>query len=92
MQPEWLSRGCLSPGSGSTAAMAVQFLGDRVQNEGLRFQGVATSPATLTLARQLGIQVAEEWDGGKLDLTIDGGRPGHSPRRANQGRRRCAVA
>lgn len=59
-------------GSGSTAAMAVQFLGDRVRNEGLRFQGVATSPATLTLARQLNIQVVEAWDGGKLDLTIDG--------------------
>jgi ribose 5-phosphate isomerase A len=58
-------------GTGSTATFAVRALGERVA-AGLNVVGVATSEVTATLAREVGVPLAEldEVDG--LDLTIDG--------------------
>jgi len=58
-------------GSGSTAAFAVQSLGERVKT-GLRIRGVATSERTAELARSLGIPLIELAEDTRLDLTIDG--------------------
>ena len=59
-------------GSGSTAALVVRALGDRVANEGLTFVGVPTSVATAELARSLGIALCELDDVDALDINIDG--------------------
>lgn len=58
-------------GTGSTAAFAVQALGERVA-AGLRIVGVATSEATAAQARGLGIPLAELDEVEALDVTIDG--------------------
>ncbi len=58
-------------GTGSTAAFAVQALGERVA-AGLQIVGVATSEATAAQARGLGIPLAELDDVDALDMTIDG--------------------
>ncbi len=58
-------------GTGSTAAFAVQALGERVA-AGLQIVGVATSEATAAQARGLGIPLAELDDVDALDVTIDG--------------------
>jgi ribose 5-phosphate isomerase A len=58
-------------GTGSTAAFAVQALGERVA-VGLQIVGVATSEATAAQARGLGIPLAELDDVDALDVTIDG--------------------
>jgi ribose 5-phosphate isomerase A len=58
-------------GSGSTAAHAVRAVGRRVA-DGLRIECVATSRATETLARSVGLAI-RPFDGiARLDLTIDG--------------------
>ncbi len=59
-------------GTGSTAALAVARLGERVRDEGLRIRGVPTSDATLRLARQAGIAIASLDDATAVDVTIDG--------------------
>ncbi len=58
-------------GTGSTAAFAVQALGERVAT-GLQIVGVATSEATAAQARGLGIPLAELDEVEALDVTIDG--------------------
>ncbi len=58
-------------GTGSTAAFAVQALGERVA-AGLGIVGVATSEATAAQARGLGIPLAELDEVEALDVTIDG--------------------
>ncbi len=58
-------------GTGSTAAHLVNILGKRVA-EGLRFQGVPTSEATLRLALALNIPMLSADDVERIDLTIDG--------------------
>jgi ribose 5-phosphate isomerase A len=58
-------------GTGSTAAFAVQALGERVAT-GLQIVGVATSEATAAQARGLGIPLAELDEVEDLDVTIDG--------------------
>ncbi len=58
-------------GTGSTAAFAVQALGERVA-AGLQIVGVATSEATAAQARGLGITLAELDEVDALDVTIDG--------------------
>ncbi len=58
-------------GTGSTAAFAVEMLGERVR-EGLRIVGVATSERTAERARSLNIPLATLNDEPLLDLTIDG--------------------
>jgi ribose 5-phosphate isomerase A len=57
-------------GTGSTAAMFVAALGERVAG-GLKVTGVPTSEATRAQAEALGIPLAEP-DETELDLTIDG--------------------
>jgi ribose 5-phosphate isomerase A len=59
-------------GSGSTAALVVKALGERVAGEGLRIVGVPTSVATAELARSLGIPLRDLDDVDALDLNLDG--------------------
>lgn len=58
-------------GTGSTAKIAVDLLGERVA-AGLRIVGVPTSERTANQARGLGIALGELADHPSLDLTIDG--------------------
>jgi ribose 5-phosphate isomerase A len=58
-------------GTGSTATLAVQALGERVR-QGLKVVGVPTSERTALLARQLGIPLTTLEEYPNLDLTIDG--------------------
>jgi ribose 5-phosphate isomerase A len=55
-------------GSGDTAARAIRMLGALK----LRITGVATSEASATLARAVGIEVRPPEEAGAIDLTIDG--------------------
>jgi ribose 5-phosphate isomerase A len=59
-------------GSGSTAALMVRRIGQRVQQEGLKILAVATSDATANLARSLKIAVRELDDVDTLDINLDG--------------------
>jgi ribose 5-phosphate isomerase A len=61
----------LGLGTGSTAKLAVDALGKRVQS-GLRVVGVATSEFTGQQARSLGIPVSPLDEHPEIDLTIDG--------------------
>ncbi len=58
-------------GSGSTAEVAVNILGDRYR-DGLQFRGVPTSEKTATLAQSYGIPLVDLNETEGLDLTIDG--------------------
>ncbi len=58
-------------GTGSTATLAVDALGKRVQ-QGLHVIGVPTSEHTAAQARGLGIPISTLADHAELDLTIDG--------------------
>ena len=58
-------------GTGSTAAYAVKCLSDRVR-QGLKVTAVATSQATDTLARRLGVPLISFQGLSSIDLTIDG--------------------
>jgi ribose 5-phosphate isomerase A len=58
-------------GSGTTAALMVQALGERVRT-GLHIIGVPTSEATASLARSLNIPLATLEDQPGIDLDIDG--------------------
>ncbi len=58
-------------GTGSTVAFALDALGARVR-DGLRIEAVATSLATATAARRLGIPVREFAEVTAIDLAIDG--------------------
>ncbi|QCB41831.1 ribose-5-phosphate isomerase RpiA [Sphingomonas sp. PAMC26645] len=58
-------------GTGSTAAFAIQALGDRVA-EGLQIHAVVTSEASGKLARELGIEILDFATVAHVDLTIDG--------------------
>jgi ribose 5-phosphate isomerase A len=59
-------------GSGSTASLIVDRLGERIREEGLDFVGVATSLATAELARECGLTIVELDAVEVLDLDIDG--------------------
>jgi ribose 5-phosphate isomerase A len=59
-------------GSGSTATIMIQRLGERTKSEGLSFAGVPTSNASAELARSYGIKVLELDEVDQLDLNIDG--------------------
>ncbi|GAK38594.1 ribose-5-phosphate isomerase RpiA [Paenibacillus urinalis] len=59
-------------GTGSTAYWAIQRLGERVKNEGLQIETVATSQASEDQARELGIPLVPFSEIGRLDITIDG--------------------
>jgi ribose 5-phosphate isomerase A len=58
-------------GSGSTAALAVDALGRRVQH-GLQIAGIPTSEKTAAQARALGIPLSTLTGATQIDLTIDG--------------------
>jgi ribose 5-phosphate isomerase A len=58
-------------GTGSTAALAVDALGRRVQ-QGLRIVGIPTSDHTAAQARGVGIPISSLAEHSELDLTIDG--------------------
>ncbi len=58
-------------GSGSTAAYAIRFLGERVR-QGLRIQGIPTSEASAELARGVGISLIHFDRHAQIDVTIDG--------------------
>ncbi len=59
-------------GSGTTATMAVDVIGERVKQEGLRIIGVSTSEKTADQARRLGIPLATLAEYPRLDVTVDG--------------------
>jgi ribose 5-phosphate isomerase A len=59
-------------GSGSTAALMVRRLGERVEEEGLKIIAVATSVATAELAHSLKIAIHELDDVSTLDINLDG--------------------
>jgi ribose 5-phosphate isomerase A len=59
-------------GSGTTASLIVRSLGQRMQTEGLRIVGVATSAATAELATAVGIPLKDLDEIDVLDLNLDG--------------------
>jgi ribose 5-phosphate isomerase A len=61
----------LGLGSGSTASLAIELLGQRVA-QGLAVTGIPTSERTATLARKLGIPLTDFARHRRIDLTIDG--------------------
>lgn len=62
---------CLGLGSGSTAAIMLELLGQRVR-DGLRVRGVPTSETSRQLAERAGIPIVTFDEVSSLDLTIDG--------------------
>lgn len=67
VQPDMI----LGLGTGSTAAIFVTLLGERVK-AGLNIVGTPTSEATDRLARQVGIRIVSPDELSRIDLTIDG--------------------
>jgi ribose 5-phosphate isomerase A len=61
----------LGLGSGTTSAMFIQELGERVK-QGLRVRGIATSVASEKLAESLSIPITNFDESPELDLAIDG--------------------
>ena len=59
-------------GTGSTATYAIQALGQRVENEGLRIFGIPTSARTTEQARNVHIPLTTFAEHPEIDLTIDG--------------------
>ena len=59
-------------GSGSTAAFAIEALGERVKKEKLRIMGIPTSYQAFSLAVQRGIQITTLDEHPEVDVTIDG--------------------
>jgi len=58
-------------GTGSTAAYAVRFIGERVR-DGLKIRGIPTSVHTQELATSLGIPLTTLEEFEQIDVTIDG--------------------
>jgi ribose 5-phosphate isomerase A len=59
-------------GSGSTAALMVQYLAARVHQEGLKITGVPSSGTTATLASGLQIPLRDLDEVAALDINLDG--------------------
>jgi ribose 5-phosphate isomerase A len=59
-------------GSGTTAAILVKRLGERIKQEALKFTAVSTSDETTRLAITLGIPVLELDSVSALDINLDG--------------------
>jgi ribose 5-phosphate isomerase A len=59
-------------GSGSTAAFAIEALGDRIKQEKLRIMGVPTSYQAFLLAVECGIPITTLDEHPEIDVTIDG--------------------
>lgn len=59
-------------GTGSTAKYAIEALGRRVANEGLKITGIATSERSNAQAQSLKIPITSFAEQNRIDLTIDG--------------------
>jgi ribose 5-phosphate isomerase A len=59
-------------GTGSTAAFAIEEIGRRVREEGLKVAGVPTSWSAAELARRAGIELKTLNDVDTIDLALDG--------------------
>ena len=59
-------------GSGSTAAFAIQAIGEKIKREKLKVLAVPTSYQAFLLAAKYGIQVTTLEEHGIIDVTIDG--------------------
>ncbi len=59
-------------GSGSTAAFAIEALGERVKRENLKIMGIPTSYQAFLLAVQCGIPITTLDEHPEVDVTIDG--------------------
>ena len=59
-------------GSGSTAAFAIEALGERIKSEGIKIMGIPSSYQAFELAVQHGIQVTTLEEHPVIDVTIDG--------------------
>ena len=59
-------------GSGSTAAFAIEALGERVKHENLRIMGIPTSYQAFLLAVDCGIPITTLDEHPEIDVTIDG--------------------
>jgi ribose 5-phosphate isomerase A len=59
-------------GSGSTAALAIEALGERIKKEGLRILGIPTSSQAFKVAVDCGIQITTLDEHPVIDVTIDG--------------------
>ena len=70
---DWVEDGMrLGLGTGSTAAIFVELLAERVREEGWSIKCVPTSSRTRDLARSLDLHVTDLDEIGWLDLTVDG--------------------
>lgn len=69
----WVENGTVvGMGTGSTAAMAIRALGERIARENLQVQGVPTSFFSEQLARECGIPLTTLDSSPELDLAFDG--------------------
>lgn len=59
-------------GSGSTAAFAIEALGERMKSEGIRIMGIPSSYQAFQLAVEYGIPVTTLEEHPVIDVTIDG--------------------
>jgi ribose 5-phosphate isomerase A len=59
-------------GSGSTATLWIQLLGQRVRDHGLKIKAIASSEDSEHLGRSFGIPIVTFDDCPRLDLTVDG--------------------
>jgi ribose 5-phosphate isomerase A len=59
-------------GSGSTATLWIQLLGQRVRDHGLKIKAIASSEDSEHLGRSFGIPIVTLEDCPRLDLTVDG--------------------
>ena len=59
-------------GSGSTAAFAIEALGERIKRENLNVKGVPTSTQAFLLAVEHGVPVTTLEEHPEIDVTIDG--------------------
>jgi ribose 5-phosphate isomerase A len=63
---------CLGLGTGSTTLFALDAIGRRIREEGLRIRGIATSFQAERAARRYGIPLTSFEEVARLDLAIDG--------------------
>jgi ribose 5-phosphate isomerase A len=59
-------------GSGSTATLWIQLLGEQVRDHGLKIEAIASSEDSEHLGRSFGIPILTFEDCPRLDLTVDG--------------------
>ncbi len=62
----------LGLGTGSTAGWFVRLLSERIARDGINVCGVATSSATIWLAKELGLPLRPLDEIDRIDLTVDG--------------------